>query len=238
VRVSTVNPRVHFEENLLATFNLLDAVRQVGCVESVLFASSSAVYGDVSELPVDEAYPHPQPVSVYGAVKLAGEGLLATFSKLYGLKAASLRFANIVGPRIRHGVIYDFLRKLNNNAERLEILGDGSQRKSYLFVDDAVEAVLWVYDALDNGTEVYNVGNEDWISVKEIADIVTREAGRYGVSYEMVPGTADGRGWLGDIKFMILDISKIKGLGYRPRMSSYDAVQRTALSLMGELGLG
>jgi len=238
VRVSTVNPRVHFEENLLATFNLLDAVRQVGCVESVLFASSSAVYGDVSELPVDEAYPHPQPVSVYGAVKLAGEDLLAAFSKLYGLKVASLRFTNIVGPRIRHGVVYDFLRKLSNNAERLEILGDGSQRKSYLYVDDAVEAVLRVYDALDNGTEVYNVGNDDWISVKEIADIVTREAGKHGISYEMVPMTPDGRGWLGDIKFMILDISKIKGLGYKPRMSSYSAVQRTALSLMSELGLG
>jgi len=238
VRVSTINPRVHFEENLLTTFNLLDAMRQSGNAKSMLFASSSAVYGDISNLPVDESYPNPKPVSVYGAVKLAGENIISTFSRLYGFKVACLRFANIVGPKIRHGVIYDLLMKLRKSPDRLEILGDGNQRKSYLHVDDAVEATLKVLDALDERTmQVYNVGSEDWISVREIADIVVHEAGRQGIPYEMVPATDDGRGWIGDIKLMILDISKLKSLGYEPKMNSYEAVQRTARSLVSELDL-
>lgn len=235
VRVSTINPRVHFEENLLATFNLLEAVRQASTVESLIFASSSAVYGDVTELPVSENYPHPTPINVYGAVKLAGENLLNTFAKLYGFKAVSLRFANIIGARTRHGVIYDLLMKLKKNSERLEILGDGTQTRSFLYVDDAIEAVLKVYGSLNCSVDVYNIGNDDWISVKEIADIVTSEIGRPGIPYEMVPATTDGRGWLGDLKFMFLDISKVKGLGWKPAMDSYRAVRKTVVSLISEL---
>lgn len=235
VRVSTVNPRVHFEENLLTTFNLLDAVRQSRNIEALVFASSSAVYGDVSELPVSEVYPHSTPINVYGAVKLAGENLLNTFAKLYGFRAVSLRFANIVGPRSRHGVIYDFVMKLKKNSGRLQILGDGTQRRSFLYVDDAVEAILKVCDSLNCSVDVYNIGNDDWISVKEIADIVTGEMGKKGIPYEMMPATTDGRGWLGDLKFMFLNISKIKGLGWKPARNSYDAVRRTVVSLISEL---
>lgn len=235
VRVSTVNPRIHFKENLLATFNLLDTVRQTGNVESFVFASSSAVYGDVSELPVSEAFPNPTPINVYGAAKLAGENLLATFASLYGFRAVSLRFANIVGPRTRHGVIYDFVMKLKKAAESLEILGNGTQRRSFLYINDAVEAVLKIYSSLERGVEVYNVGNDDWISVKEIADIVTVEMSKEGISYEMRPATTDGRGWLGDLKLMFLDISKVKGLGWKPTMDSYNAVRKTAVNLIGEL---
>jgi len=125
--------------------------------------------------------------------------------------------------------------KLKKNSERLEILGDGTQRRSFLYIDDAVEAILRVFDRLNSSVGVYNVGSDDWISVKEIADIVTDEMGLKGIHYEMKPATTDGRGWLGDLKLMFLDISKVKGLGWKPAMNSYNAVRKTVVSLIGEL---
>ncbi|RLG84776.1 MAG: UDP-glucose 4-epimerase, partial [Thermoprotei archaeon] len=230
VRVSSINPRIHFNENILATFNVLEASRKAD-VGIHVFASSSTVYGEARVIPTPEDYHPLEPISVYGAAKLACEILYITYSKLYGFKPLILRYANIIGPRSSHGVIIDFIKKLKRNPSKLEILGDGTQRKSYLHVYDAVDATLYTLKHfLSHGKnyEIYNIGNDDWITVKEIADIVVKALGLQNVKYEYIMATPDGRGWPGDVKFMLLDISKLKNIGWKPSMTSYEAVEKTA----------
>ena len=229
VRVSVLDPRTHFEENLLATFNVLEACRR-NDVSCIVFASTSTVYGDAKIIPTPEQYYPLEPISVYGCCKLACENLLKTYSTLYGIRALILRYANVIGPRSAHGVIFDFINKLKRNSKTLEILGDGKQRKSYMHVKDAVDATIHLYKNFKSSNsyhEVYNVGNEDWITVKDIADIIVKEMGLSDVEYQFSPATADGRGWLGDVKFMLLDISKLKSTGWKPTMNSEQAVKNT-----------
>ena len=233
VRVSTTAPEIHFRENVVATFNLLEACRKVGTVEKFVFASSSTVYGDAKVFPTPENH-ELRPISVYGASKAACESLICSYAYLYGFKAASLRYANIVGPRLRHGVIYDFLMKLKKNPNVLEVLGDGTQKKSYLYISDTIEATLLVTDKLTEKFETYNVGNEDWITVAEIAEIVSKAAG-FKPKIVFTGGTPDGRGWPGDVKYMLLSIEKIKKLGWKPKHTSREAIELTAKALAKEV---
>ncbi len=236
VRVSVTEPRIHFDENVVATFNILEACR-LNDVGLIVFASSSTVYGDAKQIPTPEDYHPLEPISVYGAAKLSAEILHITYSKLYGIRSLILRYANIIGPRSNHGVIVDFIRKLRTNPNMLEILGDGTQRKSYLHVYDAVDATLhlarYVIERKPS-FEVFNVGNDDWITVREIADIVVEEMGLKNVRYVFKPGTSDGRGWPGDVKFMLLDITKLRSTGWIPTMSSREAVRKTVRQLLGK----
>ena len=237
VRHSVREPLDHYEQNLTATMHVLEAARRHR-VGLVVFASSSTVYGDARKIPTPEDHPL-EPISVYGATKAAAEIMCQTYARLYGVQCLVLRYANIVGPRLRHGVIYDFIVKLRKNPRRLEILGDGTQRKSYLYIDDAVEATLAATNrVLEQGEEVkvYNVGNWDWTTVKEIADAVVEAMGLKGVEYVYKPATSNGRGWPGDVKLMLLDISRIVGeTSWRPRLSSLEAVKVTAKHLIREL---
>ncbi len=234
VRISSTEPRLHFENNVVATFNVLECAR-LNDVEINVFASSSTVYGDAGIIPTPEDYHPLEPISIYGASKLSCEALYAAYSKLYGFKVLVLRYANIIGPRTSHGVIVDFIQKLSRDPIRLEILGDGSQRKSYLYITEAVEASIHTLNfLLRNGLqyEVFNVGNDDWITVREIADIVVEAMGLGSVKYEYKPMTHDGRGWPGDVKYMLLDITKLKNSGWRPRISSRRAVELTVKDLL------
>ena len=233
VRLSVTEPEIHFRENIYATFNLLEAMRREGGVELFVFASSSTVYGDAKIIPTPETH-EIRPISVYGASKAGCEALICSYAHLYGFKAVSLRYANIVGPRLRHGVIYDFIVKLRKNSKKLEILGDGTQRKSYLYITDTLDATLFATQHIEGWYDVYNLGNDDWITVKEIADIVARAMG-VSPEYVFTGGTRDGRGWPGDVKFMRLSIDKIKKKGWRPKYSSREAVRLTAESLVREL---
>ena len=229
VRVSTVEPRIHFEENVVATFNVLEACRRRG-VKYLVFASSSTVYGDARRIPTPEDHPI-EPISVYGASKAASETLIATYSRLYGIRPLILRYANVIGPRTGHGVVVDFTRKLRANPRALEILGDGTQRKSYMYIEDAVDATMHLFRLLAEGGlghSVFNVGSRDWITVREIADIVVEEMGLRDVAYRFVPATPDGRGWPGDVKLMLLDISRLESTGWKPRYTSSEAVRLTA----------
>ena len=229
VRVSTVEPRIHFEENVVATFNVLEACRRRG-VKYLVFASSSTVYGDARRIPTPEDHPI-EPISVYGASKAASETLIATYSRLYGIRPLILRYANVIGPRTGHGVVVDFTRKLRANPRALEILGDGTQRKSYMYIEDAVDATMHLFRLLAEGGlghSVFNVGSRDWITVREIADIVVEEMGLRDVTYRFVPATPDGRGWPGDVKLMLLDISRLESTGWKPRYTSSEAVRLTA----------
>jgi UDP-glucose 4-epimerase len=235
VRVSSIEPRIHFNENIVATFNVLEASRKHD-VKMHFFASSSTVYGDAEKIPTPEDHPL-KPISVYGASKAACELLYYTYTKLYGFSVAVGRYANIIGYRSNHGVIVDFINKLRRNPQLLEILGDGTQRKSYLHISDAIEATFAIirYTEKEKGFQVFNIGNEDWVTVKEIADIVVEEMGLRNVEYRFVMVTPDGRGWPGDVKLMLLDITKIKSLtGWRPKLTSKDAVRKTVRELLGK----
>ena len=231
VRVSSIDPETHFNENIVATFNLLEAMRKRN-VREIVFASSSSVYGEPDEIPVDENAPI-KPVSVYGASKASCETLIHAYSKLYKIKAVILRYANVVGPRLRHGVIWDLINKLIKNPRELEILGDGRQIRSYIYIDDAVEATMITWRKTDADYEVYNIGNEDWITVDEVADEIIKIMRLKDVKKIYRP-TLHGVGWLGDVKRVALKIEKTKRLGFKPSMSSREAVEITARKLLEE----
>jgi UDP-glucose 4-epimerase len=232
VRVSTTNPDIHFSENVVATFNLLEAMRKNDATQLV-FASSSSVYGEPDEIPVDENAPL-RPVSVYGASKAACEHLIHAYAKLYGFRAVALRYANVVGPRLRHGVIWDLINKLKKNPHELEILGDGKQVRSYIYIDDAVEATLLAWKKTTDAYAVYNVATEDWITVDEVADQVIEAMGLTNVKKTHKP-VLHGVGWPGDVKKIALKIDKIKQLGFKPLLNSKEAVKLTAKNLISEI---
>jgi UDP-glucose 4-epimerase len=223
---------VHFNENIVVTFNLLEAMRRRG-VKEIVFASSSSVYGEPDSIPVGEDAPL-RPVSVYGASKASCESLIHAYTKLYGLRAVVLRYANIVGPRMRHGVIWDFIVKLRGNPVELEVLGDGSQVRSYIHVSDAVEATLTAWTRGGEGHQVYNVASEDWITVDEVADIVVEAMGLKEVRKIYKP-VLHGVGWPGDVKRIALKIDRMKSIGFKPRMSSREAVRTAVEELLEEL---
>jgi UDP-glucose 4-epimerase len=231
VKVSTTNPEIHFNENVVATFNLLETMRK-NDIKELVFASSSSVYGEPENIPVDEEAPI-KPVSVYGASKAACENLIHAYSRLYGIRATVLRYANIVGPRLRHGVIWDLINKLNRNSRELEVLGDGNQVRSYLYIDDAIEATMLVFKNRKNNFEIYNIGNEDWITVNAIVEALTETLGIADIKIIYKP-VAHGIGWLGDVKRITLDIKKLTNLGFKPRKNSIKAVEETIKQMVNE----
>ncbi|MDI6905792.1 MAG: NAD-dependent epimerase/dehydratase family protein, partial [Candidatus Bathyarchaeia archaeon] len=228
VRVAEIDPSVHLHENLLTTFNVLEAMRKSSATKLIVFFSSSTVYGEPAEFPTGEDYGPLLPISVYGASKLGCESLISAYSHTFGIRGLIFRLANIVGGRSRHGVIVDFIRKLQENPKVLEILGDGSQSKSYLHVEDCVDAVfLALKPFLDEkeAFEVYNVGSLDRVDVKRIAEIVCEEMGLQGLEFRFTGGVDGGRGWMGDVKTMLLSADKLFNLGWKPALSSEEAVR-------------
>ena len=232
VRVSTTHPRIHFEENVLSTFNLLEAMRK-NDVKYLVFASSSSVYGEPDHIPVSENDPV-KPVSVYGATKASCENLIHAYSILYGIRSICLRYANVVGPRLRHGVIYDFIMKLKKDPGRLEILGDGMQTRSYIYIDDAVIATVFLAERITKNFDVYNIGSIDWITVNDVARITVETLGLKNVSFSYKP-ILHGVGWRGDVKRIALSIEKLRKAGFTPRFKSREAVKKTVEYLMKEL---
>lgn len=226
------DPDTHLKANVLGTYTVLEEMRRLG-VRDIVFASTSTVYGEASQLPTPESYGPMKPISVYGASKLACEALISSYTHTYDFHAVALRYANVVGPRAHRGVIKDFVAKLRRNPRVLEILGDGTQTKSYIWIGDAVDATLTAWRHMGEGFEPYNVGSEDAISVVEVADAVVEALGLKDVEYRFTGGVKGGRGWIGDVKVMHLAIDKIKSLGWRPRYTSREAVALTARLLAG-----
>lgn len=233
VRIGSQSPELLYETNVLITYNLLNAMRDSN-VECFVFTSSSTVYGDAEVIPTPEDYGPLEPISVYGGAKLAAEALISGYAHTFNFKALIFRLANIIGERSNHGVIYDFINKLRKNPKELEILGDGTQRKSYLHVSDTVEGMLHIFEHFkrsEKTVDFYNLGNDDWITVKEIAEIVSEEMG-LKPRFVFTGGVDGGRGWKGDVKFMRLSIEKAKATGWRPKLNSYEAVRRTVRELL------
>ncbi|NJE11155.1 NAD-dependent epimerase/dehydratase family protein [Thermococcus sp. MAR1] len=236
VRIGSQSPELLYETNVLITYNLLNAMRG-SSARYLVFTSSSTVYGDASLIPTPEDYAPLEPISVYGGAKLAAEALISGYAHTFGFRALIFRLANIIGERSNHGVIYDFINKLRRNPEELEILGDGTQRKSYLHVSDTVDGMLHIFEHfMKEGKtyDAYNLGNDDWITVKEIAEIVGEEMG-LKPTFIFTGGVDGGRGWKGDVKFMRLSIEKAKKTGWKPKMNSYEAVRRTVREILGTI---
>lgn len=227
VRVGITNPKIHFLQNVVATQNLLEYLRKTGNIPNIVFASTSTIYGEPTKLPTPENYSPLKAISVYGATKLASEALISGYAHTYGFKAIIYRLANVVGPRSRHGVIHDFIQKLNRNPKELEILGDGTQNKSYVYISDCVQALLTGLEKSTDPVEIYNVGSEDQINVKTIAKIVVEEMGLRDVKFKFTRGVDGGRGWKGDVKCMLLDAGKIMMLGWKPKLNSAQAIRTT-----------
>jgi len=227
VQANKARPEEHFRQNIEATYRLLEAVAEQGGVEHLVFASTSTVYGESDELPTTEGYGPTKPISMYGASKLACEALISAYASMNGYKAVIYRLANVVGPRSNHGVIWDFVGKLRETPDVLEVLGDGTQSKSYLYIDDCVEGFLRGVESVDQ-VSIFNLGSMDRLSVLRIAEIVREEAGHPDAGIRLTGGVDGGRGWKGDVKLMQLDTSSLRRLGWAPRYSSEEAVRLTA----------
>ncbi len=231
VRLGAKDTKVHMEQNVLATYNVLEAMRKNG-VGDIVFTSTSTVYGEAKVIPTPEDYGPLIPISLYGASKLGAEAFITSYAHTFDMKAVIYRFANIVGPRGTHGVIYDFIMKLKKNPKELEILGDGTQTKSYLYVEDCVDAIIYGYRNRKEDVEIFNIGSEDWVNVRKIADIVVEEMGLENVAYRFTGGK---RGWKGDVPKMLLSIEKIKSYGWKPKRGSEESVRLTARALVKTL---
>lgn len=228
VRLGASNTKVHFDQNILATYNLLEAMRKNG-VKKIVFTSTSTIYGEAHIMPTPENYGPLIPISLYGASKLACEALITSYSHTFDMQAWVFRFANIVGPRSTHGIIVDFIRKLRENPAQLEILGDGKQEKSYLHVSECVDAILFAIEKSKEDVNIFNIGSEDTISATEIGKIIVEEMRLSGVKFIYTGGN---RGWRGDVPRMRLDIEKLKAIGWKPVCTSERSVRETVKALI------
>jgi UDP-glucose 4-epimerase len=225
-------PDIDFHQGTALTQIVLEALRTGGC-RHLLYASGSGVYGDVGSERVSEDFAPMLPISTYGASKLGCEALISSYCAMFGLRASAFRFGNVVGSRQTHGVAYDFLRKLRGDPTRLEVMGNGTQSKPYIDVADAVEAMFIAYRAQTAAFDAYNVAPDDFISVREIVDIVLGElhipSGRCAVSYGEL-----GRGWKGDVPIVRLNSDKIRALGWANRYTSAQAMRRSVQAMLAD----
>jgi len=232
IRRGSSDLRIDLEQGTIATFNVLETARQHD-VPRVFFSSSSVVYGLAKLLPTPEDYGPLEPQSLYAAGKLAAEGLCSAYAHLYGLKVYLFRFANIIGPGMTHGILFDFFDKLQREPDRLEVLGDGRQSKSYLRTEDCVAGMLLAGDRVADPVNIYNLGCEDQITARRIAEkVVAVHGGRARIEF-----TGGVRGWLGDVPVQLLAIDRIKGLGWRPRFSSAEAIDQTIGEIAAARGI-
>jgi UDP-glucose 4-epimerase len=231
-----LKPDIDFYEGTLLTHQVVEAMRLSGA-KSILYASGSGVYGDLGETEARERDAIGQPISTYGASKMAGEALISAYCAMFGLRGRAFRFGNVVGPRQTHGVTFDFIHKLLADPTRLEILGNGRQSKSYIHIDDTIEAVLTAYRNARPRFDVYNVATGDYITVTEIAELVVECLGldRKGVKFHYGDSA---RGWEGDIPVVRLSTEHICALGWRCARSSREAVRHSILGMIDHFRAG
>jgi UDP-glucose 4-epimerase len=227
VRRGVAEPRLDLENGALATFHVLEAARRWD-VERFLFSSSSVVYGRASVFPTPEEYGPLLPESIYGAAKLASEGLVSAYARCYGLRAWMFRFANVIDGRMNHGILHDLFAKLAQDPTRLPVLGDGHQAKSYLRTEDCVGGMLLAAERASETLNLFNLGARDRISVREIAEkVVAAHGGSARIEF-----SGGERGWAGDIPQQLLAIDRITALGWAPSATSAGAVDRTIREML------
>jgi UDP-glucose 4-epimerase len=214
VREGLSHPRRDVEQNLLATQNVLEGMRKHG-VTQIAFSSTGAIYGDCALLPTPEDAPFPIQTSLYGASKVASEGLLTAYAFGYGFNVWLFRFVSLLGPRYTHGHVFDFWRKLRKDPKHLEILGNGRQKKSYVHVTDCVAGILTAIERARDSINIFNIGHDEWVEVNESVRIICREL---GLSPEL-SYTGGERGWVGDAPRLLLDTTRLRALGWAPTRS-------------------
>lgn len=222
-----VQPDIDFWEGTYLTNNVVEAMRK-NSVKNILYASGSGVYGDTGYLETDEDYSPMLPISTYGASKLACEALIRSYCYMFDMNAAVFRFANVVGPNQTHGVGYDFIRKLMKDNTKLEILGNGTQSKSYIYVDDVISAMRIIELNHLKNYKYFNVATQDYITVKEIADIAVEITNSKNVEYIYTGGD---RGWKGDVPIVRLNSNKIRSFGWKNRYTSKEAIELSIKSI-------
>jgi len=224
VRYGLEDPRRDLEQNTIATANVLEAMRETG-VKRIAFASSGSVYGEPEVFPTPENAPFPVQTSLYGASKLAGEGMIEAYAAGYGITGLIFRFVSILGERYTHGHVFDFFCALKRDPARLRVLGDGRQEKSYLYVQDCIDAMLLACASHEDapGAHVYNLGTDEAIIVDDSVAIITEEMGLSPA----IEHTGGRRGWIGDSPLILLDTTRIRDLGWEPRVTIRQALERT-----------
>ena len=222
VRFGTEHPRRDLEQNTIVTNNVLEAMRKNG-ISKIAFASTGSVYGDATVIPTPENAPFPIQTSLYAASKMAGEGLIAAYCGGFGFQSWIFRFVSILGERYSHGHVFDFYRELKQNPSRLEVLGNGKQRKSYLYIQDCIDAMLFALEKSNESVNVLNLGVDGYCEVNDSIGWICEEL---GVSPKL-EYTGGDRGWIGDNPFIFLDTSKIRDLGWKPKLSIQDGVLKT-----------
>ncbi len=227
VRFGLDHPRRDLEQNILVTWNVLEAMRVAGA-RRIAFSSTGSVYGEAPVFPTPEDCPFPVQTSLYGASKLAAEGLIQAYAEGFGIQAVVFRFVSILGERYQHGHVLDFTAQLLRVPSRLRILGEGKQRESYLDVGDCVEAMMAGLGAGGRKVEVYNLGTDESVTVDESVEVICREL---GASPRREYGGGD-RGWIGDNPRIVLDCSRIRATGWRPRLTIRDGIRRTVRHLL------
>ena len=222
VRGGIQRTRVDLEQNTIATWNVLEAMR-INEIKYIVFASSATVYGEPDVFPTPESYA-PLQTSLYGASKLASEAMIQAYSEYFGITCYIFRFVSWIGERYSHGVIFDFVKKLRDNTQKLEVLGDGKQRKSYLDVIDGVNGIFYAVEHAKEIKNIFNLGHDEFMNVLDLADIIVEELGLKRVRYRTTGGE---RGWLGNSPFVHLDTTKLKALGWRPQVSIERGIRTT-----------
>lgn len=240
-------PSIDFNDTLLTTRTLLEGMREFG-VKKLFFASTSAVYGEMPDVELTELTGGLMPVSYYGGAKLASEALISSYASMCDMDAVIFRFPNVIGPRLTHGVIYDFIKKLHASPDQLQILGDGTQCKPYIYVLDLVEAIIYLTSSFLNSDneaerewkeqnghkEIYNLSvNSDGTTVTRIAEMVVQEMGLKSVKFLYTGGD---RGWKGDVPRFKYNISKVLSTGWKPRYTSDEAVRQSIRDAFGTSG--
>ncbi len=222
VRMGCEHPRKDLEQNTIATYNVLEAMRANG-IKRIGFSSTGSVYGEAEVIPTPENAPFPIQTSLYGASKLACEGLIAAYAEGFGFTAYIFRFVSILGERYTHGHVFDFIKKLNADPTKLHVLGNGKQRKSYLYVKDCMEAILTVVRNTNEKVNIYNLGTDEYCEVNDSIGWIT---GKLGLTPTMEYEGGE-RGWIGDNPFIYLDTKKVRSLGWKPKYSISEGVVKT-----------
>jgi UDP-glucose 4-epimerase len=227
VRFGLDHPRKDLDQNTIATFNVLEAMRASG-VRTIAFSSTGSIYGEATVIPTPEDAPFPVQTSLYGASKLAGEGLIAAYAEGYGLTAYIFRFVSILGEGYTHGHVFDFCGKLTEDPETLHVLGNGRQRKSYLYVQDCIDAMLHAIAHAPDRVNIFNLGTDEYVEVNDSIGWITRQL---GVTPKLVYSGGE-RGWVGDNPFIFLDTTKIRSLGWKPRLTINESIAKTVSWLL------
>lgn len=222
VRFGTDHPRRDLEQNTVATFNVLEAMRANG-IRKIAFSSTGSVYGEPDLFPTPENAPFPVQTSLYGASKLAGEGLIQAYCEGFGFQGYLFRFVSILGERYTHGHVFDFYKRLLDDPRELRVLGNGKQRKSYLYIQDCIDAMLLAVGKAQDKVNIFNLGTDEYCQVNDSIGWIT---GHLGVTPTLTYGGGE-RGWIGDSPFIFLDCGKIRSLGWKPKLSIREGVIRT-----------